>query len=44
MSDSIKVFVSYSWGTEKETKIVDGLEKLCQQRVIELIRDKNALR
>lgn len=39
-----KVFVSYSWRTEKETKIVDDLERLCQQRAIELIRDNNILK
>jgi hypothetical protein len=39
-----KVFVSYSWRTEKETKIIDELDRLCRQRSIELIRDENALK
>ena len=44
MSESINVFVSYSWGVEKDTQIVDELGKLCQQRGIQLIRDNKALK
>lgn len=43
MSQSVKVFVSYSWSAERETKIVDELERLCKLRGINLIRDNNAL-
>lgn len=39
----VKVFVSYSWEQEKQTGVVDELERLCRQRNIQLIRDKNAL-
>ena len=44
MSDPVKVFVSYSWSTEKETHIVDDLGKLCPQRGITLIRDNDTLK
>ena len=39
-----KVFVSYSWGMEEQTKIVADLEVLCKARGIELILDKNVLK
>ncbi|PTQ78408.1 TIR domain-containing protein [Nitrosomonas oligotropha] len=39
----VKVFVSYSWEQEKQTGVVDELERLCRQRDIQLIRDKNAM-
>ena len=44
MSELINVFVSYSWAVEKDTKIVEELDRLCQQRGIKLIRDNNALK
>ena len=36
--------MSYSWSTEKETNIVDDLDKLCPQRGITLIRDNKTLK
>nr|CAA6819064.1 MAG: Unknown protein [uncultured Thiotrichaceae bacterium] len=42
MSD-VKVFVSYSWGVESDTGIVDEIEALCPPRSIELVRDCNAM-
>ncbi len=44
MSDSINVFVSYSWGVEKDTQIVEDLDSLCQQRGINLIQDNKTLK
>ena len=44
MTVSINVFVSYSWAMEKDTKIVDELDRLCQQRGIKLIRDNKTLK
>jgi TIR domain len=44
MSESINVFVSYSWGVEKDTQIVEELDSLCQQRGIRLIRDNKTLK
>ncbi len=44
VSESINVFVSYSWAMEKETNIVDDLGKLCPQRGITLIRDNDTLK
>ncbi|MGD8590690.1 MAG: toll/interleukin-1 receptor domain-containing protein [Chromatiales bacterium] len=44
MTDLISVFVSYSWGVEADTGIVDELEDLCPSRNIKLIRDKNILK
>ena len=41
MSESIKVFVSYSWAVERDTQIIEALDTLCQQRNLELIRDRN---
>ncbi len=35
------IYVSYSWGAEDQTKLVEKLEKACQKRGIELKRDKN---
>jgi hypothetical protein len=43
VSDPVNVFVSYSWGVERDTGIVDELEALCPARNIRLIRDKNTL-
>ncbi len=43
MTKPIKVFVSYSWGIEEETRIVDEIEKLCPPRGIKLIRDRNEI-
>ena len=39
----VKVFVSYSWGVEEKTKVVDEIEMLCLQRGINLIHDKDAM-
>ncbi|MEZ5476282.1 MAG: TIR domain-containing protein [Thiolinea sp.] len=39
----MKVFVSYSWGVEDDTGVVDELQRLCRQRDIELIRDREAM-
>ncbi len=44
MPEPTKVFISYSWNTEKETKIVDELGLFCHQRGIHLVRDNNALK
>ncbi len=44
MLDPVSVFVSYSWGVEEDTGIVDELEALCPARNIHLIRDKQAMR
>lgn len=44
VSESINVFVSYSWAVEEDTKIVDELDRLCHQRGIKLIRDNNTLK
>ncbi len=44
MPDPVSVFVSYSWGVEEDTGIVDELEVLCSTRNIHLIRDKHAMR
>lgn len=44
MSESINVFVSYSWAVERDTKIVEELGRLCQERGINLIRDNNTLK
>ena len=44
MSESINVFVSYSWGVEKDTQIVEDLDSLCQQRGINLIQDNKTLK
>ena len=41
MSESIKVFVPYSWAVERDTQIIEALDTLCQQRTLELIRDRN---
>ena len=38
-----KVYVSYSWGVEDKTSIVDVLQPLCEARGIELNRDRNAM-
>lgn len=35
------VYVSYSWGVEEQTRLVEKLEITCQKRGIELKRDKN---
>ena len=43
-SESVKVYVSYSWATEKDTQIVEELERLCSQRDIRLIRDSAVLK
>jgi len=43
MASSVKVFVSYSWSVEDETGIVGELEIQCQQRSIQLVRDRNAM-
>ena len=43
MTNPVKVFVSYSWEQEKQTRVVDELEELCRQRNIQLIRDKNEI-
>jgi len=43
-TDDLPVFISYSWRVEKETHIVDELEKLCQQSGLKLIRDSNRLK
>lgn len=39
----IKVFVSYSWSVEKNTKVVDEIEALCVPREIMLLRDCNQM-
>lgn len=43
MAESVKVFVSYSWGVEAETKIVDDLEAQGPQHNILLIRDEKEM-
>ncbi len=43
MAKPVQVFVSYSWEEEKQTGVVDELERLCCQRNIQLIRDKNEM-
>ena len=40
MAEAVKVFVSYSWGVEEETKIVNELEAQCPRHNIVLIRDE----
>lgn len=40
----LNVFVSYSWGVEHDTGIVGELEKLCQFRKINLMRDNNEIK
>jgi hypothetical protein len=37
------VYVSYSWGAEEETRLVDKLEEACRKRGIELKRDKKQI-
>ena len=39
----VKTFVSYSWGIEKTTGIVDEIGTLCTERGINLIRDETAM-
>lgn len=43
MTAPVKVFVSYSWSHERQTGIVDELEKACNTRGINLIRDSNTM-
>ncbi len=43
MAVPVKVFVSYSWGVERDTGIVDELGVHCQQRNIQLIRDRETM-
>lgn len=43
MTPPVKVFVSYSWSYERQTRLVDELEEACQKRGINLIRDSNTL-
>lgn len=43
MANPVKVFVSYSWGVERDTEIVGKLDKECELRGIKLIRDSNTL-
>lgn len=38
---SESVCVSYSWGAEEASRVVEKLEVACQQRGIGLKRDKN---
>ena len=42
MSD-VKVFVSYSWPVEKKTGVVNEIQRFCQARGIECVRDENAM-
>ena len=44
MSESIKVFVSYSWATENDTHILDEVDKFCPPRNLTLIRDCKTLK
>jgi TIR domain len=44
MSESIKVFVSYSWATENDTHILDEVDKFCPPRNLMLIRDCKTLK
>ena len=44
MSKLIKLFVSYSWEVERQSKIVDELEAQCTIRNIQLIRDAKAMK
>jgi hypothetical protein len=44
VSDPVSVFVSYSWGVERDTGIVDTLETLCKSRHIRLLRDNNEIK
>lgn len=37
------VYVSYSWGAEDQTRLVDKLEAACRKRGIELKRDKKQI-
>lgn len=39
----VKTFVSYSWGIEKTTGIVDEIGALCTERGINFIRDETAM-
>ena len=39
----VKTFVSYSWGVEKTTGIVDEIGACCEERGIKFIRDESAM-
>lgn len=43
MSD-VKVFVSYSWGVEDDTGVVDALQQHSNPRGIHIIRDREAMK
>ena len=43
VGSSNSVYVSYSWGAEEETRLVDKLEEACTERGIELQRDKKRI-
>ena len=43
MANPVKVFVSYSWSKERQTKVVEDLERHCQERGINLVRDSNSM-
>jgi hypothetical protein len=44
VANAVNVFVSYSWGVERDTGIVDELEKHCKSRHIRLLRDNNQIK
>ena len=44
MAGSLNLFVSYSWGVEEETRVLDEIAKLCVERNISLIRDQHVLK